>query len=55
MGVMSKMASMHGLTPGLAVVCMKAPEMVYVLYSIVASCVPSLRRVGAPARPRFVI
>jgi len=40
MGVMSKMASLEGLSPGLSVVVMKAPEFAYVLYSIVASCVP---------------
>lgn len=44
MGVMSKMASMEGLSPGLAVVVMKTPEFFYVIYSIIASCVPSLRR-----------
>lgn len=41
MGVMAKMASMQGLTPGIAVVTQKAAEMVYVIYSIVSSCVLS--------------
>jgi hypothetical protein len=39
MGIMAKMASMQGLSPGIAVVTQKAAEMVYVIFSIVGSCV----------------
>ena len=44
MGIMAKMASMQGLSPGIAVVTQKAAEMVYVIFSIMGSCVLSRLR-----------
>jgi hypothetical protein len=38
MGLMAKMSSMGNVTPGLAVAMQKAPEFVYIAWSIVGSC-----------------